>query len=122
MTMPRAMASFNRAVTNRFARPLARRVPPYAVVVHHGRRTGRVYETPVAAWLDGDRVAIAVLYGPESDWVRNVCAGDGELIRRGQRRSLENPRLVDPDDVAGLSRTARRVGRTAGTMLVARVR
>jgi hypothetical protein len=39
MRLPRALAYFNRKVTNRLFSPLARRVPPFAIVEHVGRRT-----------------------------------------------------------------------------------
>jgi deazaflavin-dependent oxidoreductase (nitroreductase family) len=80
----RGMARFNRQVLNRLMRPLARHLPGFGVIIHRGRRTDRLYKTPVNVFrYDGDYV-VALTYGPESDWVKNVLAAGGcELITRG---------------------------------------
>lgn len=93
MPLPRGLARFNRAVTNRLARPVARHLPPLANVVHTGRTTGRVYRTPVLAFRHGRRVVIPLVYGADSDWVRNVLAADGcRLQRAGRLLVLTAPR------------------------------
>ncbi|HEY1988291.1 MAG TPA: hypothetical protein VGG43_02400, partial [Acidimicrobiales bacterium] len=70
------------------------RLPPWAVVVHRGRISGRRYETPVLAHLHDGEVVIALFYGADADWVRNVvAAGGGELIRRGRTRVMRHPRV-----------------------------
>jgi len=74
--LPRAAARFNRGVTNRLFAPLAGRVPPWVLVEHVGRRSGRTYRIVVWAfprWRSHD-LAIALTYGPQSDWVRNALA------------------------------------------------
>jgi hypothetical protein len=66
----RGMARFNRQVLNRLTRPLARHLPGFGVIIHRGRRTDRLYKTPVNVFRrDGD-YAVALTYGPESDWVK----------------------------------------------------
>ncbi len=95
MPLPRWVARANRRGLNRIAGPLAGQVPPFAHVVHRGRRSGEEYQTPVMAFAAGDRFAIALTYGPEADWVKNVrAAGGGALIRRGHRFEVISPRLV----------------------------
>jgi hypothetical protein len=43
---------------------------------------------------DGERYVFAPPYGPDSDWVRNVlAAGGGDLLSRGRRIHLADPRL-----------------------------
>ena len=75
--------------------PLARRAPGFGVVVHRGRRSGREYETPVNVFRHGDHVTIALTYGRESEWVRNVLAAGGcRLEMRGRELALTEPRLV----------------------------
>ncbi|MFF0543941.1 nitroreductase family deazaflavin-dependent oxidoreductase [Nocardia thailandica] len=74
MVLPRSLARFNRRVTNPVLGTLAGRVPPLAVVEHRGRRTGAAYRTPVLLFHAAGRYRIALTYGPDTDWVRNVTA------------------------------------------------
>jgi hypothetical protein len=84
--------------------PVAERVPPFAVVEHVGRRSGRTYRTPVMAMarrrLDGGiDVVVALPYGPGVDWVRNgEAAGGLTLVRQGVRYDLDDLRLVHGPD------------------------
>jgi deazaflavin-dependent oxidoreductase (nitroreductase family) len=90
----RRIAHFNRRVTNRLTRPLAQWLPGFGVVVHTGRKSKRRYETPVNVFRAADGYVIALTYGPESDWVRNVLAAGGcELITRGRCRRLTSPEI-----------------------------
>ncbi|MDQ3895122.1 MAG: nitroreductase family deazaflavin-dependent oxidoreductase [Actinomycetota bacterium] len=94
----RRLARFNRVVTNRLTRPFARRLPGFGVVEHRGRRSGRVYETPVNLFRAADGYVIALTYGTEAEWVRNVLAAPGcQLVTRGRRQRLVAPAIVhDP--------------------------
>jgi deazaflavin-dependent oxidoreductase (nitroreductase family) len=95
MPAPRALARFNRVVSNRLLGPLAKRLPGFGVVIHTGRSSGRHYGTPVNVFRSGDRYIIALTYGPESDWVRNVLAQGGcTLETRGRMIRLSQPRLI----------------------------
>jgi deazaflavin-dependent oxidoreductase (nitroreductase family) len=80
----RGMARFNRQVLNRLTRPLARHLPGFGVIIHRGRKTDRLYKTPVNVFRhDGDYI-VALTYGPQSDWVKNVLAAGGcKLTTRG---------------------------------------
>ena len=94
MTLADRLARFNRA-PNRLVRTFAGRVPPMAVVVHRGRRSGRRYRTPVVAFRLSDGYVISLPYGPDRDWVRNVlAAGSCTLERGGRRVELRGPRLL----------------------------
>jgi deazaflavin-dependent oxidoreductase (nitroreductase family) len=76
-------------------KPLAERLPGFAVVVHTGRQSGRRYRTPVNLFRSGDGYAIALTYGRDRDWVRNVMAAGGcEVETRGRTIRLEEPRIV----------------------------
>src|SRR5439155_5642221 len=77
MPLPRAVARFNRSVTNVLTRRFAATLPGFAVVEHRGRRSGRPYRTPVNAFRRGDGYLFALTYGPGSDWVRKVLASGG---------------------------------------------
>jgi deazaflavin-dependent oxidoreductase (nitroreductase family) len=95
MPGPRWLARFNRRVTNVVARRVAAWAPGFGIVVHRGRRSGRVYRTPVNVFRRGDGYVFALTYGPEADWVRNVLAAGGCELRTGGRRvRLTEPRLV----------------------------
>ena len=94
MPLPRAVARINRRVTNRLLTGPATRLPGFGVVVHRGRRSGRRYRTPVNVFRRGDRFTIALTYGPNADWVRNVLAEGGcALETRGRTLRLSRPRL-----------------------------
>ena len=98
MPLPSWLARFNRGVTNRVSRPVAGRLPGFAIVRHRGRRSGRFYRTPVNLFRRDGSVVIALTYGPDRDWVRNVmAAGECEVETRGRVLQLKDPRLVtDP--------------------------
>ena len=98
MPLPRTVASFNRIVTNPLLGRLAPHLPGFGVVIHTGRKSGREYRTPVNVFRRGDRYVIALTYGPDSDWVRNVqAAGKCSLVTRGRLLDLTQPRLFHDD-------------------------
>src|SRR4051812_13157235 len=95
MPLPRRLARFNAVVTNRVLGPLAPRLPGFAIVAHVGRRSGRRYRTPVNLFRRGDAYVIALTYGADSQWVRNVlAAGDAYVETRGRRLHLVDPEVV----------------------------
>ncbi len=95
MPIPKVVARFNRHVTNPLARLIAGWLPPFAVVLHMGRRSAREHRTPVWAFRTDDGFVVALTYGADSDWVRNVVQGGGcRLIRRGKLIGVVNPRVV----------------------------
>jgi deazaflavin-dependent oxidoreductase (nitroreductase family) len=95
MPLPRWLARFNSRVTNQFMGPMARLLPGWGMVVHIGRKTHREYRTPVLIFRHDDRIVIALTYGRESDWVRNVLAQGGcQLETQGQTLRLSRPHLV----------------------------
>jgi deazaflavin-dependent oxidoreductase (nitroreductase family) len=66
----------------------------FGVVVHQGRRSGRLYQTPVNVFATEDGYVLALTYGPDTDWVKNVLvAGGCELRTRGRAIRLASPRL-----------------------------
>jgi deazaflavin-dependent oxidoreductase (nitroreductase family) len=110
--LPRALARFNRVVTNRVQGVWAPYLLPWAVVRHRGRRSGRPYATPVFATRRGQRLALAVMYGTRSDWVRNVlAAGRAEVRRAGTTVEVTEPDLVPTAgrDVGWIGRYAEHV-------------
>ena len=92
MPIPIAIASFNRKVTNRLTGPFAGHLPGFAVVMHRGRMSGRMYHTPVNAFRRDDDYVFAMTYGPDVDWVRNVeAAGECDVETRGRLVHLVQP-------------------------------
>jgi deazaflavin-dependent oxidoreductase (nitroreductase family) len=120
LKLSRRLAHFNRAVTNPLQSQYAWLCPPWAVICHRGRRSGRPYRTPVHAYKQGSTLAIVVLYGDESDWVRNVLAGGAQVVRAGRTQDLLDPRLVDPRTET-VPLPAMALGRLTGRVLVARL-
>jgi deazaflavin-dependent oxidoreductase (nitroreductase family) len=89
------LARANRRFTNRLAEPLATRLPGFGVIEHRGRRSGRAYRTPVNVFRAPGGYVVALTYGAESGWVKNVLgAGGCELTWRGRHLHLRGPTLV----------------------------
>lgn len=95
MVIPRQVARFNRVVTNPVSSLVAGWLPSFGIVEHTGRRSGRGYRTPVNVFRTSDGYVIALTYGSDTDWVKNVQATGGcSLMARGHRVQLGNPRVV----------------------------
>ena len=95
MPLPKSLARFNIKVTNRITGPFAARLPGFAIVHHVGRKSGTERTTPVNMFKDGDAYVIALTYGRDSQWVKNVlAAGRFEVETRGRRLALERPEVV----------------------------
>lgn len=99
MPLPRAVARFNRTTFNPIVRRFVGRVPPTMLVSHTGRKSGKTYQTPVFGFPTADGfIIIALTYGPEADWVRNVlAAGRCDVTYRSRRITLTDPALLDAD-------------------------
>jgi deazaflavin-dependent oxidoreductase (nitroreductase family) len=86
------LARFNLRFTNHLTGPFAARLPGLGVIVHTGRRSGRRYRTPVTVFAAPGGYVVALIYGVDSQWVRNVVAAGGcELDTRGRREQLTGP-------------------------------
>jgi deazaflavin-dependent oxidoreductase (nitroreductase family) len=99
MPLPAGLARFNRVVTNRVLRPLARMLPGFGVLEHQGRRTGKTYQTPLNVWRHDDRLVVALTYGPEVDWLANVRRSDEAVMTvRGRRLRIGLPQRSRVDE------------------------
>jgi len=94
----RRLAAFHRAVTNRITIRFVGRLPGFGIVTSVGRKSGKLYRTPVNVFREPDGFLIALTYGSDSGWVKNVLAADGcELETRGVRYQLSSPIVIhDP--------------------------
>jgi deazaflavin-dependent oxidoreductase (nitroreductase family) len=92
------VAAFNLAVTNRITSPFATRLPGFGIITHRGRKSGRLYRTPVNVFRAPDGFLVALTYGRDSQWVRNVLAAGGcQLETRRVLHQLSAPSIVhDP--------------------------
>jgi deazaflavin-dependent oxidoreductase (nitroreductase family) len=78
--------------------PLARRLPPLAVLHHQGRRTSRSYDTPVQAFRTQTGFIVGLAYNSQADWALNILtAGQAEITRGGRRYALSKPRRRGPE-------------------------
>jgi deazaflavin-dependent oxidoreductase (nitroreductase family) len=88
----RWVAAFNLAVTNRVTSRFAARLPGFGILTHVGRKSGKLYRTPVNVFRATEGFLIALTYGRESEWVRNVLAAGGcELETRHVLYQLSDP-------------------------------
>jgi deazaflavin-dependent oxidoreductase (nitroreductase family) len=99
MPLPKRLARFNRHVTNPAIGLVAGRLPWFGIVLHVGRRSGLVRRSPVNLFRADGRWVIALTYGADAQWVRNVlAAGRCEVRTRGRRVRLAEPEVVrDPE-------------------------
>lgn len=72
-----------------------------SVLRHVGRTSGRAYETPVVAVPTGDGFAVALPYGPDTDWLKNLqAAGSATLVTGGSSYIVDEFRVVPIEDVS----------------------
>ncbi|MCK6212196.1 nitroreductase family deazaflavin-dependent oxidoreductase [Georgenia sp. EYE_87] len=94
--IPHVVARANRHVLNPLMSRVAGHLPLFGLLTHVGRRSGRVYTIPVNVFRDGERgYRIALTYGRDAQWVRNVLAAGGcTLLTRGRVVELVEPRVI----------------------------
>ena len=86
----------NHAVFNPLQMRSAGTSGAYASVIrHHGRTSGRAYQTPVVAVETEDGFVIALPYGVRSDWTKNVLAGGcATIVHEGQTYQVDHPEII----------------------------
>jgi len=105
MPISTRVTRFNRRVVN----PVVLRLAGHGSLVdleHVGRRSGRRYHTPLLAFRSGDRgegdhgtVTVALTYGPDVEWLRNVRrAGGARMLMGGRILTLGPPQDLAPDE------------------------
>lgn len=97
MPMPNWWRYLNKRVFN----PVIRRTGLKPVLTHVGRVSGKTFRIPLDAHpVDGGYLFVLV-YGSDTDWVRNtVAAGHARLALGDKTIELINPRIID--DPSGL--------------------
>jgi deazaflavin-dependent oxidoreductase (nitroreductase family) len=101
MKLSRGVARFNKRATNPVQGLYAWLVPPWAVILHRGRRSGRQFRTPLFAFRRGRTLVIALLYGEESDWLRNLRNG-GHVVRAGRTFIVGAPEIIETREAGSL--------------------
>ncbi len=103
MPAPRWVARANKAGLNRVTKFIAPWAPGWAVVVHRGRKSGKTFRTPLWAFRRQDGFVVALTYGAEADWVRNVISAGGcELETRRRRYQVGDPRVYRDENATDM--------------------
>jgi deazaflavin-dependent oxidoreductase (nitroreductase family) len=86
----------------RFVNPLTllvagRRWMPIVGVLHHrGRKSGRVYDTPLGMRQLGDKFVMPLTFSESAAWYLNTrAAGSCQVTYLGRVHTLTEPRVVD---------------------------
>ncbi len=90
-----------------------------AQIQHVGRRSGKVYVTPATAHVHDDVILIALTFGNQSDWARNVRAAGGCLVRfNGRTYHATNPQFLSREEAGPLLKAAFSPMLRAGTRML----
>ncbi len=85
--------------------------PIFSVVRHTGRHSGRTFETPVAARRTEDGFVLALAFGSEAHWYRNLVAAGGGLIRwRGVEYDVAAPEAIGVEEALAAFNAVQRAG------------
>ena len=91
-----AVRHFARAIGNPYQMRSAGKPGAMASVIRHtGRRSGKAYQTPVAAVATEDGFVIATVYGSRTDWLKNVLAsGSASIVNEGRSYEVDRPEVI----------------------------
>lgn len=71
-------------------------MPVVGVVRHRGRRSGRMYSTPLGMRPSGDGFVMPRTFGENAAWYRNVVAAGWCVVTyRGRDYRLVDPEVID---------------------------
>ncbi|MDX1886545.1 nitroreductase family deazaflavin-dependent oxidoreductase [Mycolicibacterium sp. 120270] len=103
MRVPRAVARFNRRITNPLAVRFGGWAPLNGTLEHVGRKSGKTYRTPLNIFETADGFVIPIGYGLESHWVQNALAGGPLTIHKaGRTVPVANAHIVSKADAEKL--------------------
>jgi deazaflavin-dependent oxidoreductase (nitroreductase family) len=105
------LARMNRRGLNRITGRFAHRLPGFGIVHHIGRRSGRALATPLNVFRKPEGgFIIALTYGPDTDWLRNITAAGGcTITTRGVSHRLVNPRVIADPNLSGMPPVVRSI-------------
>jgi hypothetical protein len=87
----RWLAKINIAFTNRITGLFAGWLPGFGILTHVGRKSGKVYRTPINVFRATNGFVIALPYSSQSEWVKNVLAA-GRCELRLAVKNISFPR------------------------------
>jgi deazaflavin-dependent oxidoreductase (nitroreductase family) len=91
--------------------------PMFSLLHHRGRKSGRIYATPVTGFPRGGWFWLGLAFGKDSGWARNVlAAGEADLCYRGTDYHLVEPTVVDAAEVKSQLPVVVRIGAVAFDM------
>ena len=97
-----AMRQLTRAMRPLALRSAGKEGSANSVISHVGRRSGRVYQTPVVAVAHDDSFLIALPYGERTDWLQNVLAkGSATVVTGGERYEVDRPKVIPMAEATG---------------------
>jgi deazaflavin-dependent oxidoreductase (nitroreductase family) len=95
--VPPSVKTFNRIV----GRIAGHRV--YSLLLHMGRKSGKMYETPVMALSTARGLMVALTWGPRTDWYRNIMAASECAVQTsGRWYRCSEPTLLERDEAMTL--------------------
>ena len=108
---------------NPVTRPIAKKLPGFAILTHRGRRTERIYRTPINVFRRGDDYFFFLTYGSDVHWVKNVLAdGCCSIETRGRVVKLVEPELITDPELRPAPPLVRFFERIAGVTQYLRMR
>jgi len=100
MPLPARLARINKRITNRISGRFAGKLPPFAIVQHVGRKSGKSYTTPVMVFRREAEFIIVLTYGLETEWCKNVLAAqEATLIYRRALHDVVEPAIIPRSSV-----------------------
>lgn len=76
-------------------------MPIVGVLVHRGRKSGRMYSTPLGMRPLGDSFVMPLTFSEDASWYRNVRAAGWSVVRyRGREHTLVAPEVIDYAEAA----------------------
>ncbi len=94
-----------RAINKRYVNPLMMKIAgrgtfPQAIIHHVGRKSGRTYSTPITVTPIEHGFVVALPYGTDVDWCRNVLsAGKSTVQWHDATYNVVAPEIVPTDTV-----------------------
>jgi len=74
-------------------------IPIWGVVRHRGRRSGKLYSTPIAIRPTPDGFVLPLPWGEGTDWCRNLRAAGRGVVRWGDAEiEITGPEIIDTAD------------------------
>lgn len=83
----------------------------FMLLIHAGRRTGRPHETAAMVLgrdQDTDEVVICSVWGPSTDWIRNLKARPALRVQIGRESFVPRQRFLSEDEAFAVAVAFRR--------------